>query len=424
MSIGERVFDLSRRQVLSGLTGLAVVPAVMRTAGRWLDRPSFDLSGAEPRVDLVSTGQAVAVIVNEEPSSALVVEAVEVLQHVVERASGARLRVVGPGEPFSEPAAVRVGRGPRAGAVLANAGITLQKEEFWTSATANEVIVVGADADPGAASSSVVTRTPATLWGVQRLLDDWLGVRWLWPGEAGTVVPHSLDIAIGDHEGVHRPALLTRQLRNQLTAGHLKATNKWLTTSELAKLNAEYFRWAETHHMGAREAITARHSFGTWWGRFGSDHPDWFAEPPAGSDYEQPWPQPDRVKLRLSNPDVADQIIADWRAAGRPATYAVTPNDSTGFDTSPATMAMDYPLNQAALTVWAGKGKLATRYVKFWNSLLTRMRCRAAGRVAARTGVRVLRGGTTVGSGGPGQRRNCARHGACSLESDRLAGLV
>jgi len=369
---------LSRRHVLGGAAGLVATSTLGSIAAggarpAWAGPPPGRIVRG-PKVTLVASGRPVAVIVVEEPDAPLVVEAAQSLQRVVAQASGATLPIIGPTDPVPTPAAVRLGRGPKAVAALAEAGITLQQEEFWTKASGRDVLVVGTDADPGTVPNNFVARTPATLWGVQRLLDDWLGVRWLWPGEAGTVVPHSSDIAIGHHEAVRRPALLARQLRNQLTYGHRTATNRWLSDDELATLNAEYFRWAEAHHMGTRQSITAPHSFTTWWSRFGADHPDWFAQPPTGSSYQQPWPEAGRVKLRISNPAVADQIIADWRAAGRPATYAVTPNDSTGFDTSPATMATDFPANQDPLEVWLGRGKLATRYVRFWNSLLERMR--------------------------------------------------
>ncbi|MGD7707860.1 DUF4838 domain-containing protein [Microlunatus sp. Y2014] len=375
--MGSEEFTVPRRTVIGGLVG-AVTAGTLGATG--LAQPARARTRARspivrgPAVRLVSGGQPRAAIVVEEPGSPLVAEAAQVLQHLVERSSGVRLRIVGPGDAFPEPAAVRLGRGPKALAAMAEAGVSLGAEHYWTHASARDVLVVGSDHDPGTDSNNYVNRTPATIWGVQRLLDDWLGVRWLWPGDGGIAVPRSSEIAVGHHTELHRPAQLNRQLRNSLNTGHSRATNAWLAEDELTRLNAEMFGWAEAHHMGTRERIAAPHSFTSWWERFGETHPDWFAVPPSGEGYAQPWPVAERVKLRITHPEVADQILADWRADGSPATWSVTPNDSTGFDTSPETMATDFPVGQDPLDVWLGSGNLSTRFVKFWNGLLERMR--------------------------------------------------
>ena len=44
-------------------------------------------------------------------------------------------------------------------------------------------------------------RRRGTLFGVYTFLEDYLGVRWLWPGDLGEIVPRKADIAVGE---IHR----------------------------------------------------------------------------------------------------------------------------------------------------------------------------------------------------------------------------
>ena len=64
-----------------------------------------------------------------------------------------------------------------------------------------------------------------TLLGVYEVLEDYLGVRWLWPGDLGTYVPRRNTIVIPELDTTVKPRLLYRNL------GGWDLPQIWLTGS-------------------------------------------------------------------------------------------------------------------------------------------------------------------------------------------------
>lgn len=364
----------SRRRLLG-----AGVVAAGTLAGGALASGRVAVAEAAPRArhTLVANDLGQAVIVVEEPGSTFVTDAATELQSAVAQATGVTLPIVQPDDTRPRSMAVRIGLGPVAVQEMALRGVVLEPEEYWIQSRGQDLLIVGYDIDPATTTLPDVgtplpynpTRSPATMWGVQYVLDRHFGVRWLWPGVGGTVVPATGNLVLPTLSVRGRPGPVLRQLRSLHYVGR-NGPVRLVTAAVAAEMEAEVHQWQERHQLGQRTNAIANHSFTTWWSRFSATHPDYFAVPPAG--YAQV--APGRVKLRLSNPAVADQIVADWEAAGRPDLWSVGPNDSSGFDTHPATMAMDFPAGQDPVDVWSGRTDLSSRYVSFWNQLLARMR--------------------------------------------------
>jgi Domain of unknown function (DUF4838) len=364
--------SISRRRLLGVAGGVAVASALPPPAG------ATDAAGKWFRnLVLVERGRARSVIVLEEPDNPFVVDAANELKEHIALASGVELDIIGPRDNPGLRVAVRIGRGPLAEALLRKFDIELEPEQYWIKAFANQILIVGSDIDHATApvplppGFDTVRRSAATLWAVGYLLDMYLGVRWFWPGVSGTYVPEQATIKIPALQVLRQPSVVSRSLRDPFHVRPGGALN-FLTDEEFAGLKAESTRWLERQQMGKRAHIRATHSFLQWWDKYSATHPDYFAETPEG--YVQPWPAPDRVKLRLGNPEVADQIIQEWQAAGAPDFYNVAPNDGTGFDISDVSRALDFPQNQPIMDIWMGRANLSARYVRFWNSLLRRMR--------------------------------------------------
>lgn len=315
---------------------------------------------AEPII-LVEAGQAKASIVIPDEPSSLIQKAAEELQHHIERASGAKLPIVSASNPEGQAdasARILVGFGP---GIDADA---LKPEEYVIKTVSNALCIVGEQK----------SREPmATLYGVYHFLDHELGVRWLWPGEAGACVPKRSTIAIEPLDTQSRPPLEKRNLRIHVRRGHsLEGVPPLLDDETFRILDTEARQWLDRHMMGGRGSFAFGHAFGKWWDRYHEDHPDYFAVPPEG--VKQPSPSAERVKLCVSNPGVADQIIDEWREAGRPGNWNVCPNDSRGFCTCDKCRALD-GYNQSPEIVWnSGEAILTGRYLDLWNRLLPRMR--------------------------------------------------
>ncbi len=103
----------------------------------------------------------------------------------VQKATGVKLDVV---EEGREPAGLaRVYLGPTAAA--AQSGIDAAKlapDSFVLRSVGGSLVIVGRDGDGNPLSPDTWA---GTLFGVYEMLGEFLGVRWLWPGELGEYVP-------------------------------------------------------------------------------------------------------------------------------------------------------------------------------------------------------------------------------------------
>lgn len=369
----------SRRLVLGA--GVAALGALAATG-----RIEVSEAAPRPRHRIVVNNVSESVIVVEEPGNPFVTDAAAELQDTIRQACNVTVPIVQPGDTRPRTGSIRIGRGPVAIQQMAAHNVVLEPEEYWIQTRGTDLLIVGYDIDPftttlpdvGTPNQSHPQRSPATSWGVQYVLDRHLGVRWLWPGPGGTVIPTVQNFTLPVLSVRGCPAAELRHLRNVHYIGRPpRQPLRLLDDAAVATMEREIRRWQEHHQLGQRTDLISGHSFTNWWNRFGTNgtegsHPDWFGTPP---DSTYALPSPDKMKLNMTKPGVADQIIADWTAKGRPNNWKVGPNDGgTGFDTTAESMAMDHPLNQSAHAVWTGQANLSARHIKFWNELLARMR--------------------------------------------------
>ncbi len=250
---------------------------------------------------------------------------------------------------------------------------TLDDEEFIIKTDGRHVVFVGADTTTEVAPDA--PGSPATLWAVGYFLDRHMGVRWLWPGDVGTFVPSTETIVVPELDVRLRPQMVSRDFSIILSSGNLRqirATN--LDTFE--RMVDEAQAWKNRHQMGHRERIVAGHSFRHWWEKYHEQHPGIFATLPDGM--KQPNPQPDRVKLCVSNPLVEEFALDEWREAGRPDVWAVGPNDGQGYCVCGGCRALDVPdtTGADALDIFWNRSvvSLTGRYLDLWRRLLNTMR--------------------------------------------------
>ncbi len=206
-------------------------------------------------------------------------------------------------------------------------------------------------------------------WALNRMQEEGLGVRFLWPGELGTWVPQRPDFRIAGEDVSYRPPLSLRVLR--MSKVGLKKRD-----AASQALYREGIEWAQNHEAGRRDEFVFGHAFIHWWNRYSSEHPDFFALPPEGISSPIAQSRPAFVKLRLSNPEVVETIAREYEKAGAPKYWNICPNDGSGFDLHPDTLAWDEPKGQALQDIWEGndRANLTARYVRFWNLVSERLR--------------------------------------------------
>jgi hypothetical protein len=321
---------------------------------------------------LVNNGQPASIIVLQSKPSASASLAATKLQVYVEKMSGAKLQIIQDPAPVPDGLiAIKVISGAVNGK---DTGFPpkMAPEELRLKAEANQLTLMGCD------WSGTNSDLQGTLWAALELLER-LGCRWLWPGDLGEVVPQRPTITI--------PATLDYRFTPPVIQRHIRAM-RWNTRQQpgleklgLTKEQYEAFLkpgydWWLHNRDGKQGTMGYGHAFGTYWERFGKDHPDWFAMQPNGSR-DQGTKSPERARLCVSNPELHKQVAADAIAKlkAAPGLYcaSISPNDGGPqyFCTCPnceAWDAKDGPMIEARI----GDGKhvsLTDRYVKFYNAV-------------------------------------------------------
>ncbi len=235
-----------------------------------------------------------------------------------------------------------------------------------------------------------------TLFGVYALLEQDVGVRWLWPGELGTVIPARRTVAVASGQRRSAPALAIRIIRNHQFERTYPDFQSRFLGGEFADAvwragpqRYEQDEWLRGNKMGQQTApFRATHAFEDWWRRFGADHPDYFAlhaNPETGEDAGRfnPDTHPGaahHAKLCKANPDVVDQVVRDLRRRfdGNPALSmeSVSPNDGRAMHCMCADCrALDPPEGRAITLSYTPTDtpftyvSLTDRHVDWWNRI-------------------------------------------------------
>ncbi len=336
------------------------------------------LLGAD-RVVLVEQGKPKSELVIPADAPSEIREAVGHFQALVERSTGARIPVVREGMESGREGVYRLYVGDTAQARKAGLDSEKLEEEAYILCLGREQgILVGRDRIRSENPVRHESNSLPTRWGLNYLLERGIGVRWLWPGELGTYVPVKEDVTFEPLERRYQPVYLMRRQRippmaKTAHSEHRKtALPAMHSNGERRRMAREAITWLEDHQGGWRGPLLIQgQPFKHWWSRYAEKHPDYFAELPP--PLKQPFRTPERVKLRLSNPAVIEQIAQEYIEAGAGPAWKLSPNDSGGFDISEGTRAWDIPKNQPIDAIIYGEANLTARYITFWNLVYERL---------------------------------------------------
>jgi len=309
-------------------TALHVVPLFFLVAA----------SAAIADVELVSDGQARAVIVTPAKAWSVVRYAAAELQHHIKRATGVELAIAVEGAAPAQPAG-RVYLGNCAASVAAGLPADPAPETFVTRAAGGSVYIVGGD---GKGHPHHGTTLAGTLFGVYELVEDVLGVRWLWPGELGEVVPRTERVVVPDGEKHWVSPLLWRGLRSTLSGTYLRRA--YSLEGRRQAVHDERV-WLRRHRMGRSLKVGYGHAFTSWWSKYGESHPEYFNLLSDGK--RRPHRHPTVVSMCVSEPRFWQQIVDNWleaRAKGGPNNVNVCENDVDGLCVCERCRAWDEPL--------------------------------------------------------------------------------
>lgn len=383
---------------------------------------SLGLRAAPVPADLtwVKQGHPVATVIIPDTPYPIAVYAAQELVHHIRLATGATLPVV-------REAQAAAAKGPRiyVGSTRAAeaAGIapgTPGDETFTLRSTDDALFIVGRDGAGHPLSTANVNS--GTLWGTYEVLERVLHVHWLWPGDLGTDVPATATVHSPPFDETSRPPFVRRIVRPGLRltetgaigldSGQAKAQTMGLAFSPegLTQYARDLCVFLRRHRQGASSDPRpyTGHSFGSWWKRYGKDHPDWFQKLPEG-DLAASWTQrfgtvwgapanrllgqrgpaspdqPDVYSMCVSNPELHQEIVRRWqeqRQRQPGATLRIGENDVLALCTCDACRALDDPqpteAELAAMPPYVRRMYVpfnaGRRYALFWKDVYERAR--------------------------------------------------
>jgi hypothetical protein len=203
----------------------------------------------------------------------------------------------------------------------------LKPEEICLHTAGNTIHILGGDT----ADSGETVR--GTLYAAYEFIERSLGVRWLFPGEHGEVVPHHPTLTVPELDYRFQPPVQKRKVRNvalsreDTFAPILKGWGITMDAWQAAHDPDVDSAWFRRQRLGSRTEIDGGHSYAGFYEKYGKDHPDWFALQPDGTRVQHP----PRERLCKSNPELWDEIarlrIAAFKADPSLRTASICPND-------------------------------------------------------------------------------------------------
>lgn len=344
---------MNQRNVIFTMAGLLLcLPNLVQTG---LAASSAAIPVVAPAGPNAIGAAPAVVVVPEQAQPTASYAAAELVWHV-ERATGVSLSIL-------TEAAVPVGLtnriylGNTKAARAAGLNVSQLPAEAFLLRSRDGSLFIAAQDGPGDPLNLGQTLS-GTMWGVYEVLERGLGVRWLWPGELGTVVPKAASLALGPFDETNQPAFRERQLNPLISpdqppaGGDLRLA---FTPSERARYAHDQLVFLRRHRMGCSagnyfsERTTAGgHSFSGWWQRYGREHPDWFQLLPDGRRGPRDPTQPDKVSMCVSNPKLQAKLVELWQELraqhpGEPVNLGLAENDGAAQCTCTQCRAWDGP---------------------------------------------------------------------------------
>ncbi|NGF57148.1 DUF4838 domain-containing protein [Parapedobacter sp. SGR-10] len=198
----------------------------------------------------------------------------------------------------------------------------LAEEGFRIVLSKGNLFIIGKDTPDGKTTKDGGISN-GTANGIYTFLEEYLGARWLMPGELGKVVAKHETLVLKDINRTEVPLFVSRKLP------YLDAS--WTMRNTSPAVN----EWEQRQRLGYSINLWHSHNWqpivpASMWEK----HPDWFAM----IDGKRAKPG-FRYKLETTNPELiqyfADRAIEQLKKDKIPRTFSLSPSDSKGWSESP-----------------------------------------------------------------------------------------
>ena len=308
----------------------------------------LSLSVCAGNLPLVKNGKSNAAIVIADDAVFSARYAADELASYIEKATGAKLPVLKESKSKQFKSAIYVGNTAAARKI----GLTPDKfpqESFTIQEKNGSVYIVGGEDNSkllytpddcvnvktalNALYSGGIVRNArrGTLYAAYRFVSDFLGVRWLWPGELGTYIPGQKNLVVKSNFKLDAaPGFKNRKWRSQTAFmtyfkvdkyhswGKKKAANPipqlTFTEETTAKYAADLQKFLLINQEGDSQPLPAPASHVKWWNTHKKKNLDFFAMNDDGSrGFALSSTQTRGPRLCVSNPRLHEHIVSKWQ---------------------------------------------------------------------------------------------------------------
>ena len=292
--------------------------------------------------------------------------AAEELANYAGRITGQKIEIVPQSKLAAGAAGLSffIGDGP-AEQALGHAIKPWKLEEYMLDTVPGGVVLAGQD---GEGDPWVLTTPAGSMLAVYTLLEDNLGVHWLWPGKEGEHVPAQPEAKVPVLDVRGQPGFEIRNVSLGISSlYHPKSTIKTERTKSYhtAVFAEAEHKWARRSRLGAVKSAGFAHSWGSVFdlgkGKTYGEHPEWFALVKGKRD---------RTHMCTTHPEVIDRMV-EYVLKSRGDIVSISPSDGSGFCECERCRALDVP------GILAADGKhvqLSDRIFTYANEIARRVR--------------------------------------------------
>lgn len=357
---------------------------------------------------LIQDGQPVSVIVTANNPVPVQKLAAEELQYHLKKMTGATVQIVAE-KDLGDLQGVRILVGQSD--LLKSKGVDttqLPRETFIVKTLDGALVLAGEDGGDvnvrKARLDNLRVRT-GTLYAVYDFLQDQLGVRWLWPGELGEVIPKAATVTVNDLNIQETPKLFQRYWRQgtrpkmQDAGAHNFPRYVAARKPLMDEMFDEEVLWLKRMKMGASYKLPYGHAFTEDYETRRITMPEIYAMQPDGHRGlpNEAYP-PEMVKICVTEPKLLEMVLQEFRMnnAQNPDLHYVNACENDGgtgycvcercleWDKLPEGVAHEFPpmgidgndLDWPSLVTPRGRDNdsLSHRYFRFYNIVARRLK--------------------------------------------------
>jgi len=236
--------------------------------------------------------------------------AAEELQHHVEKATGATLSIYPEREAaLGYEGLIYLGNCRKTSEVGIDV-TSIEPSGYIVRTVGGSLFLAGRDRFRGGeVDSAWCANWQGTLFAVYDLLENDLGVRWLWPGELGEIVPAAKTIELGPVNRSGAPRYLEARL---CVPGYPSDALGWASEENKKNFLEAQRVFLLRHRLVTVQNMAYGHHFQEYWKKFGQTRPEFFNMLPNGEREPLPGDDGSNITLCVSQPALWAQIVSEW----------------------------------------------------------------------------------------------------------------